>query len=124
MFSATFVRLRRLVIVSAPKPMTMPARIDSHGNPGIVGVCRGVCSEVVTVETLTAVVVSTDVLTPVVVADELVLDELLTELLLVAAVVEELLIELVVLVAAPELVTVTTVVIVLVDVEGVVLVVD
>lgn len=55
-------------------PTTTPARIDSHGNPGIAGKARGVETELVleveVVEgVLIAEVVSTEVLTPAVVVE-------------------------------------------------------
>lgn len=34
--------LRRLIIPSAARPITIPARIDSQGNPGIAGADSGV----------------------------------------------------------------------------------
>jgi hypothetical protein len=38
-------RLFLLVIPSKAMPMTIPAMIDSHGNPGIAGSTRGVVVE-------------------------------------------------------------------------------
>jgi len=117
--------LRRLSIARAAKPISMPARIDSNGNPGIGGNAIGVETAIelevevvrgVVVGVLTTVVVTTEVLGWVVadvLADVTGVDDveltklvaldvaLLVALLVVALLVEEIVLAVVTAVVAP-----------------------